>query len=278
MPVLVTAAERPLARLLVARLLEFGGEVRAYAAGDVGSLRAQGAIVATGTADDEARLEAALADVHTVVHLGSGLLVSDLDRMVADAETLATAAANAAVARIIALSLPGASAGSGDQLRRAYGHVEAIFAACNVPSIVVRPSLVLEPATLDALMTSGFDHTHVAAAVAPVRREDLVELLVALDDARSRATQGHLVTSADGPEVTTLGDLLVGLGMMKIRDGVVEIDLVGRELVDACTAAAMLGALAGPWTTDDPVVVDAWTLMGVEPTPPHRVHGGDVPA
>jgi hypothetical protein len=70
MPVLVTSAQHPLARRIALRLLEEGGEVRAYAHGAVADLRAAGAIVASGEVDDEGRLEAAMVQVHTVVHVG----------------------------------------------------------------------------------------------------------------------------------------------------------------------------------------------------------------
>ncbi|MEX2504715.1 MAG: hypothetical protein WD378_07685, partial [Egicoccus sp.] len=66
MPVLVTAAHRPLAKQIALRLLQEGGEVRAYGSGDTSQLRSAGAFVATGTADDEGRLESAMAEVHTV--------------------------------------------------------------------------------------------------------------------------------------------------------------------------------------------------------------------
>src|SRR6056297_1074504 len=107
MPVLVTAAHHPLARRVAARILEEGGEVRVTADGDVGLLRAQGAFVASATPDDEGRLEAALADVHTLVHVGGGIRTADAGQLVADAEVVARAATGAGIRRLIALSLPG---------------------------------------------------------------------------------------------------------------------------------------------------------------------------
>jgi hypothetical protein len=53
MPVLVTDAHRPLAQHLVVRLLDEGGEVRAYTSGDASQLRVAGACVAHGTVDDD---------------------------------------------------------------------------------------------------------------------------------------------------------------------------------------------------------------------------------
>jgi len=268
MPVLVTSSQRPQARLVVARLLDYGGEVRAYASGDVGSLRAQGAIVATGDPDDEGRLEAALADVHTVVHLGEGQLTADPERAVHEVATLVTAATNAQVSRIIALSIAGASVQADDALRRAYGRIEAMLEQCPVPTIVVRTSVVGHPDVIDALVTSGLDADAFSTPVAPVAVEDLVELIAALDDARSRAASGHLVLAADGPATMTLGDYLAGLGALAIVDGRVVADLVGRTLADSAIVSTLTGAIKGPWTNDDPAVIDAWLLMGLVPIAP----------
>ncbi|MEX0835077.1 MAG: hypothetical protein WD010_03230, partial [Nitriliruptor sp.] len=82
MPVLITGAHRPLARRIAAALLEEGGEVRAHTSGDAASLRAGGAIVAGGDADDEGHLESSMAQVHTVVHVGRGVLAPSPDVLV----------------------------------------------------------------------------------------------------------------------------------------------------------------------------------------------------
>ncbi|MEX0592606.1 MAG: NAD(P)H-binding protein [Nitriliruptoraceae bacterium] len=268
MPVLVTSSQRPQARLVVARLLDHGGEVRAYASGDVGSLRAQGAMVATGEADDEGRLEAALTDVHTVVHLGEGLLTANPARSIDEVATLVTAATNAQVARIIALSIAGASLQADDPLRRAYGRIEAMLEQCPVPTIVVRTSVVGHPDVIDTLVTAGLDADALSTPVAPVAIEDLVELLAALDDARSQATSGNLVLAADGPSIMSLGDYLAGLGALAIVDGRVVADLVGRTLADTAIVSTLNEAIKGPWTNDDPTVIDAWSLMGLVPVAP----------
>jgi uncharacterized protein YbjT (DUF2867 family) len=267
-PVLVTAAHRPLARRLAARLLEEGGEVRVAAWGDVSTLRAAGAIVANATPDDEGRLEAALAEVHTLVHVGSGLLARDLAGEVAAAEVVARAASNAGVRRIIALSLPGADTEAAEPLRRAKGRVEAIFAAAAPPSVVLRVSLLDTPATRDALATGGLG-THVLdTPVAPVRVPDLLELVVAFDRARGEASHGHLVVAADGPLRLHLADHLRRLGVDAPGAG----GLVGRRFTDPARAPLLRGALTGgPWWTDDPTVLDGWRFAGLEPSSPGPV-------
>lgn len=266
MPVLVTAAHRPLERHLVARLLDEGGEVRAYADGDASLLRAAGAFVAVGTVDDEGRLEAALADVHTLVHVGGGLRTADPRRLVRDAEVVVTAATNASVRRIIALSLPGASESAGDPLRAAKGTVERLLADAPVPTIVIRSSLVDTPALRDLLATGGFDDEVLATPAAPVRPEDLVQLVVAFDRARSQAEQGHLVVAADGPVTTTLGGYLERVGVARPGRG----SLVGRRLVDTGASPWLRDALMGPWTTDldQEIVLDGWRFADLEPGSP----------
>jgi nucleoside-diphosphate-sugar epimerase len=74
-PVVVTAAQTPLGRLVVARLRDDGAEVRAVVDGDVPDLG-----VPTSRADwsDAERLGAVLEGAHTVVHLAGAKRVADL--------------------------------------------------------------------------------------------------------------------------------------------------------------------------------------------------------
>lgn len=262
---LVTAADQPLARRLVTRLLDEGGEVRAYAATEVTALRAAGAIVAVGDTDDEGRLEAALADVHTVIHVGGGLLAHDATSLVETAEVVATAATNAGVRRLICLSLPGADPASSEPLRRAVGQVEARLAAAPPPSIVIRSGLVDTPAVRDALATIGLSESVRATAVAPVRLTDLLEVVVAFDRARSQVEHGHLVVAADGPMRMTLGDYLTTVGVGAPGRG----SLVGRRMAAPGRHPLLAGALVdGPWWSDDPVLLDGWDFAGHAPSPP----------
>ena len=259
MPVLVTSAQRPLPRRIARRLLDEGGEVRAYAHGDVTSLRAAGAMVASGEVDDEGRLEAAMEQVHTVIHVGGGLLTTDLDDLERDADVVATAATNAGVRRVILLSLPGADPDADEPLRRAKGRVEQRFEQAEPPSVVLRVSWLDTQAVTDALLASGLvgDLGHVE--IAPVRVDDLVELVVAFDRARSSADEGHLVIAADGPERRTLAEHL------RRREGD-RASLVGRRLPDQDVVDRLRRAVAeGPWWTADPVVVDGWTFADLEP-------------
>lgn len=264
MPVLVTDASRTLARRLVVRLLAEGGEVRAYGNGDLAALRAAGARVASGTSDDEGRLEAALTDVHTVVHVGAGLFGARVDRARADLDTMLTAATNAGVSRVIALSVAGASADANDPLRRAKADLESALSDAPLPTVVLRTSLLDTPRVRDALITSAPPDV-ADVQVAPVRVADVVELIVAFDAARSRATTGHLVVAADGPRRVSVRDYLHGLGH---GVGAGDAGRVGRRLSPVDDHDTFVAAMRGVWWTEDPVILDGWRFAGMTPQVP----------
>ena len=267
MPVLVTAAHQPLARRLAARLLEEGGEVRATADGDVSALRAGGAFIASATPDDEGRLEAALADVHTVVHVGGGLATRDPKRIVADAEVLARAADGAGVRRLITLSLPGASADAADEVRRAKAAAEARLRELPCPTIVLRTGLLDTPWLRDTLITAGLPPELLATPIRPVRVEDLLELVVAFDRARATSREGHLVVAADGPQTTSIAGYLDRL-VPAAAGSVGRLSRVGRRLPDAEVVRRLTAVLAGPWEQDAPELVDGWAFADLEPAVP----------
>jgi uncharacterized protein YbjT (DUF2867 family) len=262
MPVLITGAHRPLARRVATALLEEGGEVRVHSSGDVASLRAGGAIVAAGDGDDEGHLEAALAQVHTAVHVGRGVLAPSPDVLVAEARTLATAATGAGVRRIVALSVAGAAVDAPDPLRAAYGEVEAILAAAPVPTVVIRASLVDTPAIRDALATAGLSTDERDRPVAPVRPADVVELVVAYDRLRSSAASGHAAFAADGPATLSLREYLERVGIRRPGSG----SLVGRRALDPDRVPMLLPSLAGPWVNGPGDLPDAWRFAAVTPS------------
>lgn len=250
MPVLVNAAHRPVARLLVARLLEEGGQVRALARSGVSELRAAGVFTAVGDPDDEGLLEAACTGVHTLVHLGGGL-GGDPAAVRAEGLAVAAAAEGAAVRRVLLVTMVGADPASPDPLRRAHAEVAAAVAAADVPSVEVRVGLV-DTAPVRALLAAVGPPAELREhPVAPVTARDLVEVLVALDAARSRATDGHLVIAARG-RAATLGDLLADGGGRR-----------GARLPAPAVRDALLTTLAGPWVEDDPAVPSARDLLGV---------------
>jgi hypothetical protein len=263
-PVLVHAAHRPLARRLAHRLLSEGGQVRALAARDVASLRAAGAYVAAADADDEGTLEAALTGVHTLVVLLGGLGAHDPAPTVREGLASARAAEGAGIERFILVTIAGADAAAHDQLRRAHATVAEAVAALPLPSVELRVGLVDTAATRDLLVAAGLPPETRTSSVAPVRTDDLLELIVAIDDARSSSRDGHLVLAADGPRRVTLDSYLAAAA----GRGATEGRLTGRRIPTPAQRDALCATLIGPWWNDDGAVPDAWRLLGVSPTSP----------
>ena len=238
MPVLLTRPASAVARATASLLLDDGAQVRLFGTGAPGELRARGAFVADGTPDDHGLLEAALAQVHTMIHVGPGLTVDDADHLVVEARLALDAAERAGVQRVVVLSLPGADPHSDDPLRAAAGLVEADAESRPYPTVAVRCSLVDTPATRD---------------------------LLAIDEARSRATSGHVVFDAIGPEPLTLDAYLRQVGV-RGEDG--STDLVGRVYRPGGADAPGRRAISGPWVpSDDSVAADLWSFAEHTPRP-----------
>lgn len=264
MPVLLTRPASAVARATASLLLDDGAQVRLFGTGAPGDLRARGAFVADGTPDDHGLLEAALAQVHTMVHVGPGLAVDDADHLVVEAVLALDAAERAGVQRVIVLSLPGADPDSDDPLRAAAGRVEAHAAARPYPTVVVRCSLVDTEATRD-LLAALPGQRHDATVVAPLRVDDLARGLVAIDEARSQATSGHVVFDAIGPEPLTLDAYLRRVGV-RAEDG--STDLVGRVYRPGGADAPGRRAIAGPWVpSGDDTTADLWDFAQHAPQP-----------
>lgn len=264
MPVLLTRPAAAVSRVTASLLLDDGAQVRLFGRGAPSDLRARGAFVADGTPDDHGLLEAALAQAHTLIHVGPGLAVADPDHLELEAALTFGAAERAGIQRLVVLSLPGADPASPDPLRAAAGRVEAAAAAHPCPSVVVRCSLVDTSAVRDLLAAlPGNDHDDVV--VAPLRVDDLARGLVAVDEARSRATSGHVVLHAAGPEPLTLDAYLRRVGVRGADGGT---DLVGRVYRPGGADAPARRALAGPWTEpSDTIAADLWAFAGHEPRP-----------
>lgn len=264
MPVLLTRPASAVARATASLLLDDGAQVRLFGTGAPGELRARGAFVADGTPDDHGLLEAALAQVHTMVHVGPGLTVDVAEHLVVEARLALDAAERAGVERVVVLSLPGADPAADDPLRAAAGRVEQDAEARPYPTVVVRCSLVDTSATRDLLAAlPGRGHDDVV--VAPLRVDDLARGLLAIDEARSRATSGHVVFGAVGPEPLTLDAYLRQVGV-RGEDG--STDLVGRVYRPGGADAPGRRAVGGPWIpTDGGAAADLWAFAGHTPRP-----------
>lgn len=261
MPVLVTAADSPLGIRTVTRLLREGGEVRAYCrgTGPVSQVRGMGAIVATGDLDDEGKLEAAMEQVHTVIHLAGGLASPSAEQVVFETDVVATAAVQAGVRRLLSLSLPGADPSADEPLRRAKGMAEDALRGAGLPTVVVRTSLVDTPTLRDLLAGRTLPERILERPVAPLRVDDLVDALAELDAVRSEAHEGHVVLHADGPTTMTLSAYLDRVGVSSSR--------VGRRYRPAEATPLLPGALEGPWVNAGDPTFDVWGFTGLRPGP-----------
>ena len=238
MPVLVAPADTPLGVALVRALRDTGAEVRAYAtgSGDVGALRAAGAFVATGDLDDEGRLDAAMTDAHTVIGLHADPLERDAEALDLHLRVLLTAAEQAAVSRLVVRSVPRPDP-DGDPLRRVCAGVEQALQALPIPTVAVRTSLVDAPALRDALVSMAGVVPDPSVEVAPLHPDDVVAALVALDEARSTAEQGHVTFRLQGAP-RPLTAYLDHLGEQ----------LVGRVYTPAARVPLLRAALDRPWS------------------------------
>jgi uncharacterized protein YbjT (DUF2867 family) len=270
MPVLVHAAHRPLGRALARRLTEEGGQVRATASSGVALLRAEGVHTAACDPDDEGVLEAALTQVHTLVVMLGGLGVEDLRPLRAEGHAAARAARGADIERVVLVTVAGADVDAADDLRRSHGEVANAFAELPFPTVELRTGLVDTPALRDLLVTAGLPESARSRAVAPLDPQALIELIVAVDAARSSSDAGHLVLAAHGPHRRPLSSMLDGsAGAAR---------LTGRRVPTAAAREALLARLDGPWWTDDAQIPDGWGLFGITPPGDGRVadtNGGE---
>lgn len=262
-PVLLTDPATAVARATASLLLDDGAQVRLFGPDVPSELRARGAFAAVGAPDDHGLLEAALEQVHTLVHVGRGLEADDPARLVTEAALVLDAAERAGVQRAVLLSLPGTDTAT-DPLRAALRQVERDARDRPFPTVVVRTSLVDTDAARDLLASlPGSELDEVV--VAPLRVEDLARGLVAIDEARSEAAAGHVVFHASGPEPLTVAQYLQQVG---VRDADGGRHLVGRVYRPGGEDAPARRALTGPWTeATRSAVADLWAFAGHEPSP-----------
>lgn len=217
MPVLVTGAEAGLGRVVIARLLRTGGEVRAYLDPErsseavVDGYRRAGLKVARGAADDEARLELALASVHTVVHAGGGPL-EEPATVLDELASVVSAALGAGCRRLVWASHLGADADEPNAYLRACAEAEALLADAPMETVVVRRALTYGPNdVLTAVLAAGVPGARLQARHAPLYLDDLAAALLAADAERGRPGPEHLVVGMAGPEAVSLERLIGGL-------------------------------------------------------------------
>ena len=205
MPVLVTGATGCVGRALVPKLVEAGGQVRVYVRRDVPEYRDLGVHVAIGEADHEGRLEAALEQVHTIVHLIGG---PDPERGVSvewlnltSTEVALRAAENAEVRRILFLSPKGADAGSRHPYLNAKGRAQEAILASRLEHAIFRCAPVWAPGSVLARFVESGGRTD--ARVNPIAVNDVAAALLAADN-RDAELRG--VWDLGGPESMTFDE------------------------------------------------------------------------
>lgn len=149
MPVLVVGGATPFGHRLIEALLATGGQVRAYLQAPDEELRANGVHVAVGNIDDVERLEAACAQVHTLIHL-TGAAAGRRPADEAEALEVTAIAAHAAdVVRVVVLT-PAETRG------RAAREVEVGLRRLDGKDVevVTVPTEASMEATIEALLTA----------------------------------------------------------------------------------------------------------------------------
>ena len=246
MPVLVTGATGLVGRALVSALLNEGAQVRAYVRRDDQSLRAAGAHIAIGAADDVPRLESALTRAHTIVHLVGGVWPeTDIgyDLLNRDSTEAAAIAAHAAdVKRFIFLSFVGADPSSGNEFLAAKGRAEAHITSYPFESVILRLVPIWEGlgSTLTRLgkdRGAGVPGSG-SQRVNPVALADVVAAIVAAD-AREAEVRG--VWELGGPEAVTMTEaaarVVPAARVVRARGPKPLLQLYGSDMVAERSAA-----------------------------------------
>lgn len=219
MPVLVTGAEDALGLAVVDRLLRSGGEVRAYLDeeqtddGRVERLRRAGSKVAVGGLDDEGHLEAALAQVHTVVHCWRGPWQRP-DDVVAGAATVVSALLGAGVRRMVWVREL-ATSGENPYLA-ALDATADLVDDLPVETVTLATGMRHGPGDelTDRLRAGWLSGTAVDPSTphAPVHVDDVAHAVEAADRQRATVAALHVRLALVGPETMPLRDVLGRLG------------------------------------------------------------------
>lgn len=238
-----------------------------WAGEEIAALRAAGCKVARGSLDDEGRLEAALEQVHTVVHLGGDLLAAP-QTLLDDVASVVSAALGAGCRRLVWPSQLGAGEPGEVVLLRVCADAEQLLAETPLETVVLRRALTYGPGDpLTEALAAGPPRQATAARHAPLYVDDLVEAVVAADRQRGDRMVPHLVAELAGSDIVSVGELCALLGARRtavvgrrgaarLPDHVVELlaaerlpgaDAVvaPRSLADGIRRAAGQGAMNG---------------------------------
>ncbi|MEE8599757.1 SDR family oxidoreductase [Euzebya tangerina] len=225
MPVMVTGVEDVVGRRAVDQLLAGGGEVRVFiqaAAPEAGpaeqarvhelreDLRASRCKVAHGFLDDEAHVETALEQVHTVLHL-LGRPGDDPDTYVEQTATVVGAAIGAGCKRLVLLSDLAVTDPAGHPWLEALAEAEDMAADAPLESVILRAALTVDPAdrltralagTAEGTLPEEGEHWPIPAGA-------VAATAVMADAERDVDTSLHVVVPLAGPDQVRTRDLSV---------------------------------------------------------------------
>lgn len=224
MPVMVTGVDNPVGRRAARLLAATSGEVRAFVqaapAEDpegealAAELRGLGCKVAHGYLDDEAHVETALEQVHTVLHL-LGRPTDDPASYLERTATVIGAAIGAGCRRFVLLSDlavgapdggPGAHSGplAGNSWLAALAEAEEMAAEAPLESLVLRCAVVHGPDDpLTTSLASGALGAEPQGAHWPVAAVDVAATAVLADAERDLDADLNVVVSLAGPRRLT---------------------------------------------------------------------------
>lgn len=275
--VMVNGASGIVGRALIPQLRphdEVRATVRRPEAAD--PLRALGAKVAVGRADDAEALAEILPRVVTLIHLVGGPHQVDDDAIVeanhGSTVRAIAAAKQARVPRFILASVPGASPDAKDPFLRAKGLAEEAVATSGLDFAIVRISHVYGIGGLwfTAVVQGALAEPPVAigggAAVAPILADDVAAVIAA---AEGRPERLDATWGLEGPDALTpvaLTRLMMGPDARpRPADDTAVASVAGMEaLLDVALAPAAVRYLLDPSRADAP---DAAAAFGIEPTP-----------
>jgi NADH dehydrogenase len=215
-PVLITGAASDVGRRLAAILLSQGAQVRTYVTTDDGALRAAGCKVAIGELDDIGRIESAMEQVHTVVHLAGGAepppgrSIEWLNEEITD--VVVRAAVSAEVVRVLTTSEAGADPAAANAYLRLRGRADRLVSESGLQYAILRcaPVLGLESSLARALARARRGIAAVAPGSGSQRLNPIwagdVATALALADERDGTVSG--IYDLGGPDTVSYDELV----------------------------------------------------------------------
>ena len=226
MPVMVVGVDNVIGRRAVQLLRSRGGEIRVFVeapdpagpdiagAPDPEEWRAMGCKVAHGFLTDEAHVETALEQVHTVLLL-LGRPTDDPDEHLERAATVTSAAIGAGCRRVVVLSDLAVAEAADNPWLAALAEVEEMAQDAPMESVVLRAALTyghddpLTGALAATVPSTARDGQHW-----PLQAHDVAMAAVLADAERQLDTSLHVVVDLAGPDqmsTTALGEALAGV-------------------------------------------------------------------